>query len=236
MRRHGPWQVVGTHEVYRDGWLTLTKDEVIRPDGGPGTFSVIRVRPGASVLALDALAADDQPPNFKITTKRKDDSVEVRREKGRAVFIVTSPFGISQATVERQEETWPKEVAVRLRLKGPSSFRTSNGKVTVNTAVSVQEGKPKVRLWKDGKEDAPLDEKSPCGRTSASWAAAASRPRNSAQGRLLRGGAAQGVLRGHPQGDRAELDRLLPGVSGLSPERHSPRSTTSYNGQALAGG
>jgi hypothetical protein len=26
--------------------------------------------------------------------------------------------------------------------------------------VSIQDGKPKVRLWKDGKEDAPLDEKS----------------------------------------------------------------------------
>ena len=27
--------------------------------------------------------------------------------------------------------------------------------------MSIQEGKVKVRLWKDGKEDAPLDEKSP---------------------------------------------------------------------------
>jgi hypothetical protein len=27
--------------------------------------------------------------------------------------------------------------------------------------VSIEEGKQKVRLWQDGKEDAPLDEKSP---------------------------------------------------------------------------
>jgi hypothetical protein len=33
--------------------------------------------------------------------------------------------------------------------------------VSLDAAVSIQEGKAKVRLWKDGREDAPLDEKSP---------------------------------------------------------------------------
>ncbi len=50
---------------------------------------------------------------------------------------------------------------LRLHLKGLESFRASNGKVTVGAAVSIQEGKTQVRLWKDDKEDAPLDEKSP---------------------------------------------------------------------------
>ena len=50
---------------------------------------------------------------------------------------------------------------LRLHLKGLENFRASNGKVTLDAAVSVQDDKPKVRLWKDGKEDAPLDEKSP---------------------------------------------------------------------------
>jgi hypothetical protein len=39
--------------------------------------------------------------------------------------------------------------------------RASNGKVTLDAAVALQEGKVKVRMWKEGKEDAPLDEKSP---------------------------------------------------------------------------
>jgi hypothetical protein len=51
-------------------------------------------------------------------------------------------------------------VVLRLHLKGLSSFQASNGKVTVDAAVLIDEGKMKVRLWKDGKEDAPLDEKS----------------------------------------------------------------------------
>jgi hypothetical protein len=41
------------------------------------------------------------------------------------------------------------------------SFRASNGKVTLNAAVSIQDGKAKVRLWKDRKEDDRLDKNSP---------------------------------------------------------------------------
>ena len=104
---------------------------------------------------------DDKPTKFEITTKRKDDTVEVRGDKGKTVFAVKSPFGISQAVIERQQEKWPKAVVLRLHLKGLGSFRASNGKVTLDAAVSSQEGKRRVRLWKDGKEDAPLDEKSP---------------------------------------------------------------------------
>ena len=113
------------------------------------------------VVASAVAVASDPPPKFKIMTKRKDDAVEVRAEKGRTVFSVKSPFGISQAAIERQGEKWPEAVVLRLHLKGLENFRASNGKVTLAAAASLQDGKPKVRLWKDGKEDALLDEKSP---------------------------------------------------------------------------
>jgi hypothetical protein len=105
--------------------------------------------------------AKDQPARFKITTKRKDDRVEVQADKDKTLFTIKSPFGVGQAVIKRREDTWPKAVVLRLHLKGLSSFRASNGKVRVDAAVSIDEGKAKVRLWQDGKEDAPLDEKSP---------------------------------------------------------------------------
>jgi hypothetical protein len=114
-----------------------------------------------TAVAGDSDAPKEASDKFRITTRRKDDSVEVRADRGKTVFAVTSPFGISQAVIERQEDTWPQAVVLRLHLKGLSSFRASNGKVRVDPAVSIQEGKAQVRLWKDGKEDAPLDEKSP---------------------------------------------------------------------------
>ena len=52
-------------------------------------------------------------------------------------------------------------MVLRLYLKGLERFRASNGKVRLDAAVSIQDGKLKVRLWKDGKADTPLNEKSP---------------------------------------------------------------------------
>ena len=129
---------------------------------------IIPLIPLAALLALGgtALADDGDAPKkdadkFKITTKRADDAVEVQSDKDKTVFDVTSPFGIGQAVIEREGEKWPDAVVLRLHLKGLSSFRASNGKVRVDAAVSIEAGKQQVRMWKDGKEDAPLDEKCP---------------------------------------------------------------------------
>src|SRR4029079_1084532 len=49
----GPWQVLKTTSVYHDPWSEGRRDDVIRPDGKPGTHSVVTIRPGVSVLLLD---------------------------------------------------------------------------------------------------------------------------------------------------------------------------------------
>ncbi len=118
----------------------------------------------AILVGLRHLAVTDdeeQPTKFKITTRRADDAVTVQADKDRTMFSVKSPFGISQAVVERRDDKWPNVVVLRLHLKGLESFRASNGSVTLDAAVSSHKGGQRVRVWKDGKEDAPLDEKSP---------------------------------------------------------------------------
>ena len=115
-----------------------------------------------NALAEDGDAPKDQPAKFKITTRRKDDAVEVATDKDQTVFDVKSPFGIGQAVIERAGDEWPKAVVLRLHLKGLENFRASTGTLTLDAAVSSQkEGQTKVRMWKDGQEEAPLDEKSP---------------------------------------------------------------------------
>ena len=96
---------------------------------------------------------------LKITTKRDNDKVEVKVESNKAVFSVHSPFGISQTVIERTDGNWPDIVMLRLHLKGLENFKVSNGNMKLEATVSSQDGK--VRLWKDGKEDSPLDAKSP---------------------------------------------------------------------------
>src|SRR5579859_1824298 len=53
MREHGPWKVVQTRHVYRDAWIDVQIDDVIRPDGRPGTHSIVWLKPGVTVIALD---------------------------------------------------------------------------------------------------------------------------------------------------------------------------------------
>jgi hypothetical protein len=116
----------------------------------------------ALISIICAVAVSDEPQaRFKITTKRDDDKVEIKTEKNKTVFSIQSPFGLSETRIERLEEHWPDAVVLRFHLKGLESFKFSNGKVTINAAVSSSADKHDVRLWKDEKEDSPLDSKSP---------------------------------------------------------------------------
>jgi len=83
----------------------------------------------------------------------------VKSEKDKVVFDVRSPFGISSGTIARTTEQWPGKVVVQLRLKGLENFNVSTDKLKLEASVSSQNGD--VRLWKDGKEDSPLNSTSP---------------------------------------------------------------------------
>ncbi|MFY8202144.1 MAG: hypothetical protein ACOVLE_15820 [Pirellula staleyi] len=111
------------------------------------------------VLTVSVMTCGDDTQPFKITSKRSDDRVEVKLEKGKVVFDVRSPIGISSVTIERTTEQWPEKVAIQLRLKGLENVRVSTDKIKLEASVSSQSGD--TRLWKDGREDSPLNSKSP---------------------------------------------------------------------------
>lgn len=52
--QHGPWKILASQIVYSDPWTELRKDDVIRPDGQNGTHTIVRIKAGVSVLAIDA--------------------------------------------------------------------------------------------------------------------------------------------------------------------------------------
>ena len=53
MELRGPWKVLQRTWPYTDPWVKVQRDEVIRPDGLPGTYAVVHIKPGVCVLALD---------------------------------------------------------------------------------------------------------------------------------------------------------------------------------------
>ena len=54
MREFGPWKIRSTQRVYQDDYVTLTRDDVVRPDGKDGTHVKVFMKPGVSVLPCDS--------------------------------------------------------------------------------------------------------------------------------------------------------------------------------------
>lgn len=52
-RRNGPWTVFGSESMFCDEFIELIRDRVLRPDGQPGTYATVTLKPGVAVLVLD---------------------------------------------------------------------------------------------------------------------------------------------------------------------------------------
>lgn len=52
-RKNGPWTINESVTKYKNPWMEVQEDQVIRPDGKPGIFGVVKMKPGVSVLPVD---------------------------------------------------------------------------------------------------------------------------------------------------------------------------------------
>jgi 8-oxo-dGTP pyrophosphatase MutT (NUDIX family) len=52
-RAHGPYTVLSSEPLYRNRWMAVREDRVIRPGGTEGLFGVVEMVAGSSVLAID---------------------------------------------------------------------------------------------------------------------------------------------------------------------------------------
>ncbi|MBI5061685.1 MAG: NUDIX hydrolase [Candidatus Aenigmarchaeota archaeon] len=52
-RKNGPWTIKKTTAKYKSPWVEIDEDDVIRPDGKPGIFSTVKMKPGVSILPID---------------------------------------------------------------------------------------------------------------------------------------------------------------------------------------
>lgn len=53
-RKHGPWTINDSKQKYQSELIELIEDEVINPEGKPDTYTIVKIKAGVSVLALDA--------------------------------------------------------------------------------------------------------------------------------------------------------------------------------------
>jgi 8-oxo-dGTP pyrophosphatase MutT (NUDIX family) len=47
-----PWQTVGSRTVYRNPWLSVREDRVVRPDGTEGIYGVVEILPSCGIVAV----------------------------------------------------------------------------------------------------------------------------------------------------------------------------------------
>lgn len=74
-RKKGPWLVGDTAQKYKSPWLELCEDSVIQPNGTPGSYATVKLKPGVSVIAID------EEKNVYLTSEYRyaieEDSIEV---------------------------------------------------------------------------------------------------------------------------------------------------------------
>lgn len=109
-------------------------------------------------LTLFACLLANGATKFEVATKRSNDRVEINQVATQTIFIVHSPFGISNASITRSDDKWPTNLTVHLRLRGLESFKLQTEDKTIN--LSVSSSSLEVRQWLNENEDRPLDSKS----------------------------------------------------------------------------
>jgi len=96
---------------------------------------------------------------FKVSSRRADDRVEVRLQGSKATFDVFCPFGIGHAKITPAGRRWPETVVLRLHLRGLESLDISNGDVTLHGPVfSHGDHKRHLSLRKKGEERKDTDQ------------------------------------------------------------------------------
>ncbi len=108
-----------------------------------------------------AAISDDHASSYLISTKRYTDRIDVCDSKATVTFSIHSPFGISQAVIERTADHWPEKVVLRFHLTGLERLQIQCSDTTLCASVSSQGIPLPARLWKNDLEDQPLDSTSP---------------------------------------------------------------------------
>lgn len=52
--KHGPWTIQESTRKYENEFIEVIEDQVLQPDGEPGSYATVRMKPGVSILPLDA--------------------------------------------------------------------------------------------------------------------------------------------------------------------------------------
>lgn len=50
---NNPWQTLSSRIAYENRWIRVREDQLLRPDGGPGIYGVVEIRPSVGIVAIN---------------------------------------------------------------------------------------------------------------------------------------------------------------------------------------
>jgi 8-oxo-dGTP pyrophosphatase MutT (NUDIX family) len=53
MPPRNPWKTLHSRTAYQNAWIRVREDDVLRPDGQPGIYGVVEIRPSVGILAIN---------------------------------------------------------------------------------------------------------------------------------------------------------------------------------------
>jgi 8-oxo-dGTP pyrophosphatase MutT (NUDIX family) len=53
-QKHGPWTIQEPNQKFQDSFINVREDQVLRPDGKPGMYATVTMRPGVAILPIDS--------------------------------------------------------------------------------------------------------------------------------------------------------------------------------------
>lgn len=53
MKNNGPWKIKRSREIYKNPWMEVFEDEVIRPDEKDGICGIVKILDGICILPID---------------------------------------------------------------------------------------------------------------------------------------------------------------------------------------
>jgi 8-oxo-dGTP pyrophosphatase MutT (NUDIX family) len=75
MHQHGPWLIEHRTRKYTSEFVEVLEDRVVRPDGAPGSYATVTLKPGVAVLPVDRDGLVHLTEQFRYAIGR--DSIEV---------------------------------------------------------------------------------------------------------------------------------------------------------------
>jgi 8-oxo-dGTP pyrophosphatase MutT (NUDIX family) len=74
-RKNGPWTIQDSSPKYRNPFIEVVEDRVTRPDGQPGRYATVAMKPGVAILPVDDAGAAYLTRQFRYAIGRE--SIEV---------------------------------------------------------------------------------------------------------------------------------------------------------------